>query len=186
MHRGEGERTDCSAAAPPRERRRGRSPDAEGPRPQPGLAELCAHLARAKQDSPSHQFHRAQPGDRSGPPVARARSAASGTQPEENSGSGSVARVASEYGCAKLEDLFADLGYGKFSARQIISNALGEPIAAAKVRVPPKNARRGWCPTVKRMLRVGDATLQVGGQDDLMVFRAKCCNPIPGMRSSVT
>ncbi len=35
-------------------------------------------------------------------------------------------RVASEYGCAKLEDLFADLGYGKFSARQILSNALGE------------------------------------------------------------
>jgi GTP pyrophosphokinase len=30
------------------------------------------------------------------------------------------------------------------------------------------------------MLRVGDATLQVGGQSDLMVFRAKCCNPIPG------
>ena len=29
-------------------------------------------------------------------------------------------------------------------------------------------------------LRVGDATLQVGGQSDLMVFRAKCCNPIPG------
>jgi guanosine-3',5'-bis(diphosphate) 3'-pyrophosphohydrolase len=30
------------------------------------------------------------------------------------------------------------------------------------------------------MLGVGDATLQVGGQSDLMVFRAKCCNPIPG------
>src|SRR6202051_3195738 len=41
-------------------------------------------------------------------------------------------RVATEYGCAKLEDLFADLGYGKFSARQIISNALGEPLAPAK------------------------------------------------------
>src|SRR6202050_4535290 len=41
-------------------------------------------------------------------------------------------RVATEYGCAKLEDLFADLGYGKFSARQIIANALGEPLAPAK------------------------------------------------------
>src|SRR5271154_3794178 len=39
-----------------------------------------------------------------------------------------LTRVATEYGCAKLEDLFADLGYGKFSARQIISNALGEPL----------------------------------------------------------
>jgi GTP pyrophosphokinase len=30
------------------------------------------------------------------------------------------------------------------------------------------------------MLGVGEAKLQVGGQSDLMVFRAKCCNPIPG------
>jgi len=88
-------------------------------------------------------------------------------------------RVAGEYGCADLEDLFADLGYGKFSARQIISNALGEPIAPAKPEAPVEEPPN-LVSTVKRMLRVGDAPLQVGGQDDLMVFRAKCCNPIPG------
>jgi guanosine-3',5'-bis(diphosphate) 3'-pyrophosphohydrolase len=88
-------------------------------------------------------------------------------------------RVAGEYGCADLEDLFADLGYGKFSARQIISNALGEPIAPAKPEAPAEEPA-SLVSTVKRMLRVGDSTLQVGGQDDLMVFRAKCCNPIPG------
>jgi guanosine-3',5'-bis(diphosphate) 3'-pyrophosphohydrolase len=87
-------------------------------------------------------------------------------------------RVASEYGCAKLEDLFADLGYGKFSARQIISNALGEPIVNKPE--PPEHAPTRLVSTVKRMLRVGEKTLRVGGQDDLMVFRAKCCNPIPG------
>jgi len=89
-------------------------------------------------------------------------------------------RVASEYGCAKIEDLFADLGYGKFSARQIISNALGEPIAAAKPETPKQESPARLVSTVKRMFRVGDAALTVGGQDDLMVFRAKCCNPIPG------
>ena len=88
-------------------------------------------------------------------------------------------RVAGEYGCADLEDLFADLGYGKFSARQIISNALGEPIAPSKPEAPAEEPA-SLVSTVKRMLRVGDSTLQVGGQDDLMVFRAKCCNPIPG------
>ena len=87
-------------------------------------------------------------------------------------------RVASEYGCAKLEDLFADLGYGKFSARQIISNALGEPLGEKPEQAEEAPAR--LVSTVKRMLRVGEATLQVGGQDDLMAFRAKCCNPIPG------
>jgi GTP pyrophosphokinase len=89
-------------------------------------------------------------------------------------------RVASEYGCAKLEDLFADLGYGKFSARQILSNALGEAIAPAKPDATPEEAPTRLVSTVKRMLRVGEPALQVGGQDDLMVFRAKCCNPIPG------
>jgi guanosine-3',5'-bis(diphosphate) 3'-pyrophosphohydrolase len=87
-------------------------------------------------------------------------------------------RVASEYGCAKLEDLFADLGYGKFSARQILSNALGEPLGEKPEQAEEPAAR--LVSTVKRMLRVGEATLQVGGHDDLMVFRAKCCNPIPG------
>src|SRR6267142_4794929 len=87
-------------------------------------------------------------------------------------------RVASEYGCAKLEDLFADLGYGKFSARQILSNALGEPLGEKPAKTEEAPAR--LVATVKRMLRVGEATLQVGGHDDLMVFRAKCCNPIPG------
>ncbi len=88
-------------------------------------------------------------------------------------------RVAAEYGCAKIEDLYADLGYGKFSARQIISNALGEPIAPTKPEAPAEEAA-GLVSTVKRMLRVGETTLQVGGESDLMVFRAKCCNPIPG------
>ena len=30
------------------------------------------------------------------------------------------------------------------------------------------------------MLGMGDAPLIVKGHDDLLVFRAKCCNPIPG------
>src|SRR6266849_1310108 len=71
-------------------------------------------------------------------------------------------RVAGEYGCAKIDDLYADLGYGKFSARQIISNALGEPIAPAKPEAPADDAAASLVSTVKRMLRVGESTLQVG------------------------
>jgi GTP pyrophosphokinase len=87
-------------------------------------------------------------------------------------------RVAAEHGCAKLEDLLADLGYGKLSARQILSGALGEPLAEKPEQAEEVPAK--IVSTVKRMLRVGEGTLQVGGQDDLMIFRAKCCNPIPG------
>src|SRR5579863_6160047 len=84
-------------------------------------------------------------------------------------------RVASEYGCARLEDLFAELGYGKWSARQALSKASGQPISG-----PGEDAQPKIVSTVKRMLGMHDAAILVRGHDDLMVYRSKCCNPIPG------
>ena len=84
-------------------------------------------------------------------------------------------RVAAEHGCAKLDDLYANLGYGKYSARQILSKAIGEPLGERAEEKPAKLVS-----TVKRMLGIHDAAVLVRGHDDLMVYRAKCCNPIPG------
>jgi GTP diphosphokinase / guanosine-3',5'-bis(diphosphate) 3'-diphosphatase len=84
-------------------------------------------------------------------------------------------RVASEYGCAKLDDLYAGLGYGKYSARQILSKATGQSLVE---KVEEKSAK--LVSTVKRMLGIHDGAVLVRGHDDLMVYRAKCCNPIPG------
>ncbi|HEX2712156.1 MAG TPA: ACT domain-containing protein, partial [Candidatus Acidoferrales bacterium] len=84
-------------------------------------------------------------------------------------------RVAGEYGCAKLDDLYADLGYGKYSARLILSKATGQPLAEKEQEKPAKLVS-----TVKRMLGMHDAAVLVRGHGDLMVYRAKCCNPIPG------
>ena len=84
-------------------------------------------------------------------------------------------RVAAEYGCSRVEDLFADLGYGKWSARQVIAKATGMPLAGAQEEHQPKLAS-----TVKRMLGMDDAAILVRGHDDLMVYRSKCCNAIPG------
>ena len=84
-------------------------------------------------------------------------------------------RVASEYGCAKVEDLHAGLGYGKYSARQILSKATGQALVEKTEEKPQKLVS-----TVKRMLGIRDAAVLVRGHDDLMVYRAKCCNPIPG------
>jgi guanosine-3',5'-bis(diphosphate) 3'-pyrophosphohydrolase len=90
-----------------------------------------------------------------------------------------LARVGSDCGVgARVEDLYAAVGFGKFSARQVIARALGEtPPAAAP---PAEETSRPLVRTVKRMLGIGDAPLLVRGHDDLLVFRAKCCNPIPG------
>jgi GTP pyrophosphokinase len=84
-------------------------------------------------------------------------------------------RVATEYGCARIDDLYADLGYGKYSALQILSKATGQPLVEKAQEKPAKLVS-----TVKRMLGIHDAAVLVRGQDDLMVYRAKCCNPIPG------
>jgi guanosine-3',5'-bis(diphosphate) 3'-pyrophosphohydrolase len=87
-------------------------------------------------------------------------------------------KVAADHGLSKIEDLYAAVGFGKYSARQIISKVLGD---GAK---PPESDADDAKPTIvktfKRMLGMGEAPLIVKGHDGLLVFRAKCCNPIPG------
>jgi GTP pyrophosphokinase len=84
-------------------------------------------------------------------------------------------RVAAEYGCSRVEDLYADLGYGKWSARQVIAKATGQPLPTNLEEKPPKPTSN-----IRRMLGLDDAAIIVRGHDDLMVYRSKCCNPIPG------
>jgi guanosine-3',5'-bis(diphosphate) 3'-pyrophosphohydrolase len=84
-------------------------------------------------------------------------------------------RVASEYGCGRIDDLHADLGYGKWSARQVLAKASGQALPDTSEEKQPKIVD-----TVKRMLGMNDGAILVRGHDDLMVYRSKCCNPIPG------
>src|SRR6202789_3341809 len=84
-------------------------------------------------------------------------------------------RVASEYGCGRIDDLHADLGYGKWSARQVLAKASGQALPDTSEDKQPKIVD-----TVKRMLGMNDGAILVRGHDDLMVYRSKCCNPIPG------
>ena len=87
-------------------------------------------------------------------------------------------RVASECGLGKLDDLFAAVGFGKYSARQVLTRAIGEP--PGTFAPTPEDTSPALVKTVKRMLGFGEAPLIVKGHDDLLVYRAKCCNPIPG------
>ena len=86
-------------------------------------------------------------------------------------------RVAAEYGASKAEDLYAALGYGKFSARQVLQKAapdlVVEPPAAPVPVAPPAGQRPGHDGG-------DDAVIRVRGVEDIMVYRAKCCNPIKG------
>jgi len=83
-------------------------------------------------------------------------------------------RVAREYGCRTADDLHAGLGYGRFSARQVLSKLV--PSASIETEQPARLSGM-----VKRALGLSrDAAIQVHGHDDLMVYRAKCCNPVRG------
>src|ERR1700719_2012110 len=86
--------------------------------------------------------------------------------------------LSSEYGLSRVEDLFAAVGFGKYSARQVLSRYFGE--ATREPEKTAEDAKPTLVKTVKRMLGMGEAPLIVKGHDDLLVFRAKCCNPIPG------
>src|SRR5207245_950249 len=52
-------------------------------------------------------------------------------------------RAASEYGRTKAEDLYADIGYGKYSARQVLAKLTGQsiaPNAVTRFRATPSSA----------------------------------------------
>jgi GTP pyrophosphokinase len=83
-------------------------------------------------------------------------------------------RVASDYGCATTEDLLAGVGYGKFGPRQVLGK-LAPPLPEDPEASP------SLASTVKRALGIErDLAIQVHGHNDLMVYRAKCCNPVRG------
>jgi guanosine-3',5'-bis(diphosphate) 3'-pyrophosphohydrolase len=89
-----------------------------------------------------------------------------------------ILKFASEYGAPKVEDLLVYVGYGKLAARTLVQKAV--PGGLLKEKAP----ENGVVSVVKRMLRTGSTSdkIKVRGTDDVMVFRARCCNPIRGER----
>ncbi len=95
-------------------------------------------------------------------------------------------RVAADYGYSKTEDLYAALGYGKFSARQVLQKAAPDQVAETGLAEKPEHAESAPSAVPQEISPArarhsdGDLTIKVRGTDDLLVYRAKCCNPIRG------
>jgi GTP pyrophosphokinase len=86
-------------------------------------------------------------------------------------------KIASDYGLGRPDDLMAGIGYGKYAARQVLARltpAASEPVA--------EGAAMGSLASVVRRVFGGDRdnAIRVKGQGDLLVYRARCCNPIRG------
>ena len=83
-------------------------------------------------------------------------------------------RVVSEYGMQKVDELYAAIGYGKLSARTVLAKFVPQE----QLKEAPESS--GLASVVRRVLGTGEDKIKVRGIDDLMVFRARCCNPIRG------
>ena len=89
-------------------------------------------------------------------------------------------RIASDYGLGRPDDLMAGIGYGKYSARQVLAKlapAGAEPVPDAE---EPREKDAGFTSVVRRVFGSDNNALTVKGSGDLLVYRARCCNPIRG------
>ena len=97
-------------------------------------------------------------------------------------------RIANDYGLGGEQDLLAGIGFGKYSTRQVLNKLEpGSTMAAENPTAEPNsgssvgNTLAHMSDAVKRVFfGKGSDSLQVEGQDDLLVYRARCCNPIRG------
>ena len=88
---------------------------------------------------------------------------------------GDLDRIAPDYGVARADDLLAAIGYGKILPRNVMSKLLPPD----RVGELEQEKRPTLKQVVKRALGLQDRIV-VKGVDDLMVYRARCCNPIRG------
>jgi len=82
-------------------------------------------------------------------------------------------RAAAESGMQKIEEMLAAIGFGKLQARHVLDKLV--PNEELKER-PTK----GVVSAVRRALAGDNEKIKVRGADDLLVVRARCCNPIRG------
>jgi len=89
-------------------------------------------------------------------------------------------RIASDYGLGRPDDLMAGIGYGKYSARQVLAKltpAAGHSLADSEEVKEPESAVSS---VVRRVFGGDNNAITVKGSGDLLVYRARCCNPIRG------
>jgi len=93
-------------------------------------------------------------------------------------------RVANDYGLGTEPELLAAVGFGKYSARVVLNKlepGATMPLEAEETTEAGTDAVSKMSEAVKRVFfGQGSDSLQVEGQDDLLVYRARCCNPIRG------
>lgn len=85
--------------------------------------------------------------------------------------------IASDFSLQTIQDLLANMGYGKISANQVIGRL--RPRIGIEEEKPAGLVRK----VVSRLTRKKSTSgIKVKGIDDMLVRFAKCCHPLPGER----
>jgi GTP diphosphokinase / guanosine-3',5'-bis(diphosphate) 3'-diphosphatase len=92
---------------------------------------------------------------------------------------GELKRLANDYGLSRADDLLASIGYGKIVARNVIAKHLGQEKFDA-LDPEKKSVIRDTVRSVKKLMGFGEDAIIVRGVDDLLINRARCCNPLRG------
>jgi len=80
----------------------------------------------------------------------------------------------SESGFQKADELFTAIAYGKLAVKAVLAKLVPQE----QLKEPPQES--ALSSVVRRVLGTGEEKIKVRGIDDIMVFRARCCNPIRG------
>jgi GTP pyrophosphokinase len=88
------------------------------------------------------------------------------------------AKALADYGYSKADELFVALGYGKLAVKTVLAKLV--PQEQLKETPEATGAIAQVANAVRRVLGPAEEKIKVRGFDDLMVFRARCCNPIRG------
>jgi GTP pyrophosphokinase len=92
-----------------------------------------------------------------------------------------LGRIAGEYGVTTAADLLATLGQGKHTAHNVLGKLAPGLANQGEAEPEAKPGSEGaMSDAVRKLHLTGSDSLQVEGQNDLLVYRARCCNPIRG------
>ena len=92
---------------------------------------------------------------------------------------GLIAKAVAELKTQTLDELLALIGFGKFTAAQVVESIVPEPERKAPLDEAPKDPIRKLLRKVMGGRTTGTG-IQVEGENDVLVRFAKCCNPVPG------
>ena len=86
-----------------------------------------------------------------------------------------------DFGVSKVEDLLADVGYGKILPRAIVAKLLPAGTEGIEASPPTSSRVATLRSAMRRVLPFGAAAgIRVKGENDLLASLAECCRPVPG------